>query len=71
MVELTKVEAEALKNHLEWYIIQETRDSGEYDSIEYLPMLVDSGCELSLAYLLLGKFMFDQGTRMHTLYIFY
>ena len=50
MVELTKVEAEALKNHLEWYIIQETKDSGEYDSIEYLLNLVHvfEKCEKAL-----------------------
>ena len=32
MIELTKAEAEALKNHLEWYIIQEIKDSDEYDN---------------------------------------
>lgn len=37
MVELAHNEAEALKNHLEWYIIQEVKDNGQdYDSIDYL-----------------------------------
>ena len=41
MVELTYNEAEALKNHLEWYIIQEIKDgSNDYDSMEYLLNLV-------------------------------
>ena len=40
MVELTKTEAEALKNHLEIYIIQEIRDDADYDSIDYLTSLI-------------------------------
>ena len=40
MIELTDVEADALKNHLEWYIIQEIKDCAEYDSIDFLCNLV-------------------------------
>lgn len=40
MIELTKAEAEALKNHLEFYIIQEIKDDADYDSIDYLTILI-------------------------------
>lgn len=40
MVELTKDEAECLKNHLEWYIIQEIKDDTNYDSIDFLCNLI-------------------------------
>ena len=40
MVELTPQEAQSLEQHLEWYIIQEIKDCGEYDSIAYLINLV-------------------------------
>jgi len=40
MIELTKAEAEALKKHLEWYIIQGIKDSDEYDNIDYLISLI-------------------------------
>jgi len=40
MVELTKDEAEALEDHLEWYIIQEIKDDADYDSIDYLTSLI-------------------------------
>ena len=40
MIELTKAEAEALANHLEWYILQEIKDDSDYDSIAYLCNLV-------------------------------
>jgi len=40
MVELTKDEAETLKNHLEFYIIQEIKDDADYDSIDYLTNLI-------------------------------
>lgn len=40
MIKLTKAEAEALKKHLEWYIIQEIKDSDEYDNIDYLISLI-------------------------------
>lgn len=36
MIELTKDEAECIANHLELSIIQELKDTPEYDSIEYL-----------------------------------
>lgn len=41
MVELTQEEAAILANHLEYYIIQEIKDSpDDYDSIDYLTNLV-------------------------------
>ena len=40
MVELTKAEAETLKNHPELYIIQEIKDDADYDSIDYLTSLI-------------------------------
>ena len=40
MIELTKAEAEALKNHLEWYIIQEVKDDADYDNMQRLVSLV-------------------------------
>lgn len=41
MVELTPEEARSLEQHLEWYIIQEIKDSpDDYDSIGYLTNLV-------------------------------
>lgn len=40
MIELTKAEAEALKNHLEWYISQEVKDDTDYDNINYLTSLI-------------------------------
>ena len=40
MIELTREEAEALKNHLEYYIIQEIKDCSEYDSIDFLCNLI-------------------------------
>ena len=33
---LTHDEAECLKNHLEWYIIQEIKDDVDYDNIDFL-----------------------------------
>ena len=40
MVELTKDEATCLKNHLEWYIIQEVKDDEDYDNIDFLCNLI-------------------------------
>jgi len=40
MVELTKDEAEALEDHLEWYIIQEIKDDADYDNMQRLVDLV-------------------------------
>lgn len=40
MIELTKAEAETLKNHLEFYIIQEIKDDADYDSMDYLTSLI-------------------------------
>jgi hypothetical protein len=40
MVELTKDEAEALEDHLEWYIIQEIKDDADYDNMQRLVSLV-------------------------------
>lgn len=40
MVELTKSEAAALEDHLEWYIIQEIRDDADYDNMQRLVDLV-------------------------------
>ena len=40
MITLTKDEADALANHLEWYIIQEVKDDEDYDNIQYLAALI-------------------------------
>lgn len=40
MVKLNKDEAEALEDHLEWYIIQEIKDDADYDNIQRLVNLV-------------------------------
>ena len=40
MVKLTKDEAEALEDHLEWYIIQEIKDDPDYDNMQRLVSLV-------------------------------
>lgn len=40
MITLTKDEADALANHLEWYIIQEVKDDEDYDNIQYLAALL-------------------------------
>ena len=40
MITLTKDEANALANHLEWYIIQEVKDDEDYDNIQYLAALI-------------------------------
>lgn len=40
MVELTKAEAETLKDHLGFYIIQEIKDDADYDNIDYLMNLI-------------------------------
>ena len=40
VVTLSKDEAEALYNHLDYYIIQEIKEEPEYDNIEYLMNLV-------------------------------
>ena len=40
MITLTKDEADALANHLEWYIIQEIKDDEDYDNIQYLAALI-------------------------------
>lgn len=40
MIEITKAEAETLKIHLEWYIIQEIKDDADYESIDYLTNLI-------------------------------
>lgn len=39
MADITITAAEA-RQHLEWYIIQEIKDSDEYDSIGYLTSLI-------------------------------
>jgi hypothetical protein len=40
MIELTKDEAEVLKNRLEWYVNQEEKDDADYDCICYLSNLI-------------------------------
>lgn len=40
VVTLSKDEAEALYNHLDYYIVQEIKDDPEYDNIKYLLNLV-------------------------------
>lgn len=40
MITLTKDEADALANHLKWYIIQEVKDDEDYDNIQYLAALL-------------------------------
>ena len=40
MVNLTEGEAEALEDHLEWYIIQEIKDDADYDNMQRLVNLV-------------------------------
>lgn len=39
MIELTKEEAIALANHLDYYLLQEVRDDPDYDNLDYFATL--------------------------------
>lgn len=41
MIELTKEEAIALANHLDYYLLQEVRDDPDYDNLDYFIRLCD------------------------------